>query len=111
MRYENYEDIVEPDEICIVDYLGAPGSGDDPRYFAIPHIIGKIHACMKGTGLLLIVLQKDPGSKSGDGGFKTLHRSNLYLTLDLDEKTKRYWANIQKCKGWNGSVAGECARP
>ncbi|MBW2065018.1 MAG: hypothetical protein JRJ03_08800 [Deltaproteobacteria bacterium] len=53
---------------------------------------------MEGTGLVLIVLQKDPGSRSGEGEFKTLHRANLYLTLDRDAATGRYWLNIIKSK-------------
>ncbi|MBW2065019.1 MAG: hypothetical protein JRJ03_08805 [Deltaproteobacteria bacterium] len=36
MRYENFQDVVSPEGIFIIDYLAAPGSGDDPRYFAIP---------------------------------------------------------------------------
>ncbi|MFC1820540.1 hypothetical protein ACFLZG_05600 [Thermodesulfobacteriota bacterium] len=98
MRYENYQDVISPDEIYIIDYLAAPGSGEDPRYFAIPHMIGRIHGKMNGTGLILICLQKDPGSRAGEGGFKTLHRANLYLTMDQDTRTGNYWINIQKCK-------------
>ena len=97
MREGNYQDVVTPDEIYIIDYIQAPGSAEDPRYYAIPQVIAKVHGKMNGTGLLLICLQKDPGSKAGEGGFKTLHRANLYLTLDKDDRGK-YWANIQKCK-------------
>ena len=98
MRYDNFQDVVEPDKINIIDYLQAPGSAEDPKYFAIPHLISKIHEKMNGTGLTLICMQKDPGRKTGDGGFKTMYRSNLYLTLDKDEETGLYWMNIQKCK-------------
>ena len=98
MRYENFQDVIDgEDGIYIIDYLAAPGSGDDPAYYKIPHLIGKIHEKLNGTGLVLLLLQKDPGKASGEGGFKTLHRANLYLTLDKDEHG-RYWANIQKCK-------------
>lgn len=97
MRYDNYQDVVSENGIYIIDYLAAPGSGDDPHYFAIPHMISKIHGKLNGTGLVLICLQKDPGKKSGEGGHKTLHRANLYLTLDKDNRG-RYWVNIQKCK-------------
>jgi hypothetical protein len=97
MRYEAFQDVVQPDCINIIDYLQAPGSAEDPRYFAIPHLISKIHEKMNGTGLTLICIQKDPGKRTGDGGFKTLYRSNLYLSLDKDDRG-RYWVNIQKCK-------------
>ena len=98
MRYEAYQDIITPGGTFIIDFLsGAGGTSEDPRYFAVPHMITKIHEKMQGQGLTLVILQKDPGAKSGEGGFKTMHRANLYLTLDKDERG-RYWANIQKCK-------------
>ncbi|PKN26580.1 MAG: hypothetical protein CVU64_17585, partial [Deltaproteobacteria bacterium HGW-Deltaproteobacteria-21] len=97
MRFDNYQDIVSENGIHIIDYLAAPLAGDDPAYFKIPHLIAKIHEKLNGTGLLFILLQKDPGKMSGEGGFKTLHRANLYLTLDKDE-SGHCWANVQKCK-------------
>lgn len=99
MRYDSYQDVITSDSgICIIDYLAAPGSGDEAKYFAIPHLISKIHNKLNGRGLLIIALQKDPGNRSGEGGFKTLHRSNLYLTLDKDGDANKYWMNVQKCK-------------
>jgi len=97
LLYDAFQDVVEPGKVNIIDYLQAPGSTEDPRYFAIPHLISKIHEKMKGTGMTLICIQKDKGKRTGDGGPKTLHRSNLYLTLDKDDRG-RHWMNIQKCK-------------
>ena len=97
MRSDNFQDVIEPGAINIIDYLAAPSSGDDPAYYKIPHMLGKIHNKMDGSGLVIVCLQKDPGKKSGEGGFKTLHKANLYLTLDQDDQG-RYWCNIEKCK-------------
>jgi len=96
-RYDNFHDLVEPGAINIVDYLSAPGSGNEPQYYSIPHLLTKIHNKLDGKGLVLVCIQKDPGRAAGEGGFKTLHRSNLYMTLDQDAG-RQYWANIQKCK-------------
>ena len=60
--------MIEPGAINIIDYLEAPGSGDEPRYFAIPHLLSKIHQKLEGRGLVIVCLQKDPGKKSGEGG-------------------------------------------
>ena len=96
-RRENFQDVIEPGAFNIIDWLGAPGLGDEPRYYSIPHLLSKIHDRMDGRGLTIVCLQKDPGKKVGDGGYKIRHKMNLALTLDRDAQG-RYWANIQECK-------------
>ncbi|MBC8457481.1 MAG: hypothetical protein H8D67_05735 [Deltaproteobacteria bacterium] len=97
MRTDNFQDLIEPGALNLIDYLSPPSLGDEPKYFAIPHLLSKIHQSLKGKGLAVVSLQKDPGKKSGEGGFKTYQKANLYLTLDRDEQG-RFWANIEKCK-------------
>ena len=97
MRSDNFQDVIEPGALNIVDYVTAPSVGDEPRYFVIPHLLSKIHQTLKGEGMVIVCLQKDPGKRSGEGGFKTYHKANLYLTLDQDDQGQ-YWANIEKCK-------------
>jgi energy-coupling factor transporter ATP-binding protein EcfA2 len=100
MKHGDYQDVMEEGCLNIVDFLSAPNG----EYYLIPPLITKIHERMNGTGLLLVCLQKDKGRRSGEGGEKTLHRSNLYLTMDRQENGQ-HWLNVEKCKV-SGSLEG-----
>ncbi len=98
MRYDHFEDVIEPGALNFVDYLQPSGDGDEPKYYSIPHMMMKIHKKLNGSGLVILNIQKDPGKESGEGGFKTMHKANLYITLDRDKNGTRFWMNILKCK-------------
>jgi len=96
-RTSNFHDVIEPGAFNIIDWLGAPGSGDEAHYYLIAPLLSKIHEKMNGKGLTIVCLQKDPGKSIGDGGHKIRHKMNLALTLDRDRQG-RFWANIEECK-------------
>jgi len=98
MRYDHFEDVIEPGAINFVDYLQPSGDGDEPKYYSIPHMIMKIHKKLNGSGLVILNIQKDPGKESGEGGFKTMHKANLYITMDKAENSSKFWMNNKKCK-------------
>ena len=97
-RYDNFHDVIQPSEINIIDYLSPPVKGDDSQYFSMPAKLEQIHNKLDGQGIAIVCLQKDPGKTSGDGGPKTRHKANIYLTLDQSKTTNIHWLNIQICK-------------
>ncbi|HEA30097.1 MAG TPA: hypothetical protein ENH91_08910 [Leeuwenhoekiella sp.] len=94
----NFHDVVEPGKINIIDYLSPPVKGDESMYFSIPAKLEQIHNKLDGSGIAIVCLQKDPGKTSGDGGPKTRHKANIYITLDQSKGTNMHWLNIQVCK-------------
>ncbi len=97
MRYDHYEDVIVPGEINIIDYVKPPDIEGKPGFFAIAHLLQKIHRSLNGEGIALVCIQKDNNTRFGEGGSKTAHAANLYLTLH-ENKTGQWWAQIEKCK-------------
>ena len=79
-RVENFEDVIQPDALNIVDYLEVI----EGEFYKIGDNIRKISTKLD-RGIALISLQMDRGAKFAWGGQKTLDKARLYITLDGNE--------------------------
>ena len=89
--FEDYETIIRPDGINFIDYL----EEDEGKYFEIPSIERAMqHRLNKGVAF--VAIQKQPGRDYGLGGYNTIAKTGLYLTMDgTFEDT---YMTIKKCK-------------
>ena len=88
-RYRDYQDVMDPDGINIIDYLLIEDS--TMVGMAIKSIQEKLR-----NGIAVIALQKPPGRDMGYGGFPTISAASLYLSIDY-QKLK-----VVKAKDCNG---------
>lgn len=88
-RSSNFQDVIEPDKINIIDYLEL---ADD--FYKVG---GQIKAIFDklNTGVAIIALQKKIGSELARGGDFTMEKARIYLTLSRDNICK-----IIKAKNW-----------
>ncbi len=92
-RGSNFQDVIEPDKINIIDYLEL---ADD--FYKVG---GQIKAIFDklNKGIALIALQKKIGSELARGGDFTMEKSRIYITLSRDNICK-----IIKAKNWVNSM-------
>lgn len=92
-RGSNFQDVIEPDKINIIDYLEL---ADD--FYKVG---GQIKAIFDklNKGIALIALQKKIGSELARGGDFTMEKARLYITLSRDNICK-----IIKAKNWVNSM-------
>ena len=90
-RGSNFQDVIRPDAVNIIDFLEIH---DD--FYQVGGLIKDIYDCLK-KGTAIIALQKNKGAKLGLGGFRSMEKARLYLTLD-DHKLR-----IEKAKNWTNS--------
>jgi len=74
-RSVNFQDIIEPDGLNIIDYLKL-----DDNFFLIGGEIRKIFNSLR-KGVAIIALQKADNAKLGVGGQFTMDEARLYITL------------------------------
>lgn len=75
-RSRNFNDVVDPDGLNIIDFLECYED-----FFAIGKYISEIHSRLK-NGVAVIALQKNPGQKPGVGGWRSVEKARLYLSVD-----------------------------
>lgn len=105
IRYDNYQDIIQPDAINIIDYLDP---GENP--YTIGIMIDQIKQKLSGgKGIALIAIQKGvttittkngvihQSKEYGVGGQFSEHRARLVLHIDMGV----LW--VKKCKSWHTS--------
>lgn len=92
-RVENFQDVVQPDALNIVDYLEVI----EGEFYKIGDHIRKIYQKLD-RGIAMISLQMDRGAKFAWGGQKTLDKARVYLTLDAGVLT------LQKGKNRSSTV-------
>lgn len=92
-RSSNFQDVIEPDKINIIDYLEL---ADD--FYKVG---GQIKAIFDklNKGIALIALQKKIGSELARGGDFTMEKARLYITLSRNNICK-----IIKAKNWVSSM-------
>lgn len=101
-RYENWQDVIQPDSINIIDYLDP---GENPYYIGV--LIDQIKQRLN-KGIAVIAIQKKifTGTKKdgtkyqvksdyGTGGQYSEHRARLVLHIEPNELF------IKKCKSWH----------
>ncbi len=93
-RSDNFADVIKPGKgkINIVDFLEL-----HDNFYEVGGKIAEIHKKLKGA-IAFIALQKNPGLKVGLGGYRSMEKPRLYLSMDSGSIT------IQKAKNWKTSV-------
>ena len=89
-RYDNYQDVLTPDGLNIIDYLDANEQGE---YYKIAPYIKGIHKKLR-TGLAVIALQKPPGRLDAFGGANIRGVATLYLSIEKGR------LEVVKAKDW-----------
>ena len=105
-RYDNFEDVLHPDHISVIDYLEITED-----FYFIGRDIKRMWRKLN-QGVLLIALQKgDPyKDKKGNpvykdlaiGGQFTKHKAQLYLSFDYTNNPSMVRGKIVKAKVYNG---------
>lgn len=75
-RSSNFNDVIDPDGLNIIDFLECYED-----FYSIGKYISEIHDRLKG-GVAIIALQKNPGQKPGIGGWRSVEKARLYLSVD-----------------------------
>lgn len=91
-RSENFEDVIKPNDLNIIDYLEVTKD-----FYEVGDKIKRIFDKLE-SGIVVIAIQKNSGSDFGRGGQIGLEKPSLYVTLD-NIKGKNI-AKIVKCKSY-----------
>jgi hypothetical protein len=89
-RFSDFEDVIVPDCVNIVDFLEMT----DELYRVNTHLTAISHKI--GTGLAIVAIQKKEGAKFGRGQEFGLEKPKLYLSMDKGRLTiikGKAWAN------------------
>jgi hypothetical protein len=92
-RTSNFEDVIDPNGINIIDYLSVY-----ENFWEVGLPIKEIHETLK-TGIAIICLQKKPGAEFAKGGAVTLEIPRLVINLDNNAPFGGI-ARIVKAKAW-----------
>jgi hypothetical protein len=87
-RCGNFADVIDPDAINIIDFLEM-----HEDFWRVGALIKEIYDKLK-TGIAIIALQKNSGSKLGRGGAMSIEKARLYIGMDFG----KLW--IEKGKNW-----------
>ena len=92
-RSSNFEDVINPEALNIIDFLEIYED-----FFKIGKTIAAIHQILT-SGVAVIALQKNFGTKTGLGGERSIEKARLYLTVDpgnIKITKGKSWANRDK---------------
>ncbi|MCP4569154.1 MAG: hypothetical protein GY841_16390 [FCB group bacterium] len=89
-RYENFADVIRPGEgnVNIIDFLEI-----HDEFYKVGAAIKQIHDRLRGA-LGIIAIQKNPGSDTGLGGYRTMEKPRLALAIEPGR------LKITKAKNW-----------
>lgn len=90
LRYDNYQDVVDPDGLNIIDYLDVNAEGE---YYKLVPYIKQIQKKLR-KGIAVIALQKPPGRSDAFGGSNLRGAASLYLSIDKNK------LEVVKAKDW-----------
>lgn len=96
-RYEDFQDLIVPGWLNIVDWLDA----DKIEYYKIGMLIKAMQTKVE-DGVLVVMIQKNSNSQFGDGGEKSAKWADLYLTMSYNREKNFSRLNIEKAKEWTG---------
>jgi len=85
----NYEEMIDPDKINIIDWVGLPD-----KYYLIENTIRDMKAYLN-KGIAVLVLQKKEGQDAPVGGEFAYRRADVCLTIS------RGLLKVLKVKDWN----------
>ena len=92
-RATNFQDLILPDGLNIIDYLEITDS-----FFLVAGLLTEIYNKLRG-GIAVVALQKDHKTDLGRGGSFSLEKPRLYLSLTSNPPEGNI-AKIVKCKNW-----------
>jgi len=78
VRMHNFADVIKPGELNIVDYLEIHDS-----FFTVAKYLADIFEKLKGKGVAIVAIQKDPYKNYGRGGSFCEEKPVLSLALDF----------------------------
>jgi hypothetical protein len=97
-HYENFQDVIRPDALNIVDWLDA----DKVEYYKIGSLIKAMQTKVT-TGALVVCIQKNSDKDYGDGGIKSAKWADLYLSLSYNREKNFTRLEVMKAKEWIGN--------
>ena len=95
-RVSDFEDVIVPDEINIIDFLEL-----HDNFWMVGSMLKSIHDKLR-KGVALVALQKNPGAPIGLGGYRGMDKPRLYMTLDPDYPGGI--ATVVKAKNWATTI-------
>jgi hypothetical protein len=90
-RTKNFEDVIFPDSINIIDYLLVPD-----EFWKVGSYLDDIYRRLN-KGIAYVNIQKNSLSEVGRGGEFGLERPQLYVTLSPDPEMENHPDNVQPC--------------
>jgi len=90
-RTKNFEDVVFPDSVNVIDYLIV---GDE--FWKVGSMLDDIYRKLN-KGVAYVNIQKNSGAEFGRGGEFSLERPQLYVTLSPDTDNENHPDNVQPC--------------
>jgi hypothetical protein len=93
-RTENFADVIRPGDgnINFIDYIEMAD-----EFYKIGGYLTEIHNRLDG-GIAVVALQKNPGTDVARGGFGSLEKPRLYISIDPGRM------KIVKAKNWKGKT-------
>jgi len=90
LRYDHYQDVLDPDGLNIIDYLDVNEQGE---YYKLAPYMKQIQKALR-KGIAVIALQKPPNRPDAFGGANLRGAASLYLSLDKNK------LEVIKAKDW-----------
>jgi hypothetical protein len=89
---EKGANVVRPNGVTLIDWLKAP-----KETFNLADKLDELHQKVD-KGLLVVALQKNPGTMYPYGGYQVISKSALYLAMDIDGAS--ITMQVGKAKAW-----------
>jgi hypothetical protein len=90
-RTKNFEDVIFPDSVNIIDYLLVPD-----EFWKVGSYLDDIYRKLN-KGIAYVNIQKNSMADVGRGGEFGLERPSLYVTLSPDPEMENHPDNVQPC--------------
>lgn len=96
----DYEDYVELDKLNVIDWISLPG-----EYYLIDTVMKAIKDRV-GTGIAVVVLQKNKGQEFAEGGQRSERYADVVLKIDPFGESGESLLTIGKVKAPKGKATG-----
>lgn len=91
-REGNFQDVIKPDDINIIDYLEKTDN-----FYSVADDFKNIYKKLR-KGIALVAIQKDPKATLGRGSSFSMEKARLYCTIDKEYPGQII--RIMKAKNW-----------
>jgi hypothetical protein len=79
-RASNFDDVIKPNEVNIIDFLEVTGE-EGREFYRVGGMISEIYNKLK-KGIGIIAIQKNKGKDLGLGAERSIEKARLYLTIE-----------------------------